>query len=146
MKLITTIAKEKNFIKHQVVGLLNKAILLGKLEEIYSLPDFQPSMQVLWDLTLADFSAVEFGDIEEVASFVKLNWAAVGDTKVALVAPDSLGAMVTRKFAYLLPVNPESSIKIFQDYKGALLWLDKKLVLGSVMLLFLHLVIETVIS
>lgn len=106
------------------MGLLNKAQLLKKLEEIYSHIDFQASMKVLWDLASADFSAVAFVDIEEVASFVKSNWIEADNSKVALVVPNFLGTMVAKKYANLLPRKLASNTKIFQDYESALAWLD----------------------
>lgn len=124
MQIITTIDTEKNFRKHQVIGLLNKALLLRELEATYAHPDFQPSMQAIWDFTSADFSGIDLVDIEEVATFVKSNWSEASSTKVALVVPDSLGALVSEKYVNLLRGNPEGMTRVFRDHEEALAWLD----------------------
>ena len=113
MKVITEIDVKINIRKHKVIGILNKSLLLKKLNEIYSDPDFQPGMNSFWNFSSADLTSFSIEDTEEVANFVKKKWTSAGQTKAALVAPELFANRLTQIYAKRFDGHASSNVKIF---------------------------------
>ena len=73
MEIKTNIDKKQGLRIHTVSGSVSKDELLSKLIEIYSRPDFQSKMNVLWDLRSADLESVVMSDIVKTRDLINDN-------------------------------------------------------------------------
>ncbi|MEN8007509.1 MAG: hypothetical protein ABFS42_10865 [Candidatus Krumholzibacteriota bacterium] len=84
-----------------------------------------PSLNALWDFTEADVAALSPEDIHGVAQYVKSASHSRAGGKTALVFST---AMLTEMGALLESISeievPDAKIKIFNDLKAALAWID----------------------
>jgi hypothetical protein len=92
MEITTNIDKETALRTHKVTGTLSLDDLMAKLGEIYSIPDFQPDMNVLWDLRSADLASFSSSDIQKVRDFVGYKWGTGG------VQPRCTGGFTRHRF------------------------------------------------
>ena len=123
MGITTEIYAKENTRVHKVIGSLNKSLLKENLNKIYSDPDFQPEMNVFWDFTRADLSTFTPETIEEIASFVKKHWVPIDQCKAALLAPEVLSNLITRKYSKEFNGHAAVNVKVFKSQEEALSWL-----------------------
>ena len=116
----------KNNIRYQAVkGVIDIDKLIKYLEQIYKVPEFNPNMDVFWDLREADFSSVSTEAIYNFIGFVGKYWGKEKDTKAALVVSDDLGFGLSRMYEMLLETDSPSQINIFRDIDKAEEWINE---------------------
>jgi len=123
MKFTTDIDKGTALRRHKVIGKLSKNKLLESLGKLYTAPDFQPDMDVLWDLREADLSVFSTVDIELVRDFVGARWGTGGSSRAALVVSRDVDFGLSRMFEMLLESHTTSKVQVFRDMDEALEWL-----------------------
>jgi hypothetical protein len=123
MILTTNIDKEANLRLHTVTGAVEKDAVLARLSEIYSRSDFDPDMNVLWDLREADLSSFSSADIETVRDFVGERWGTGGTSRAALIVSRDVDFGLSRMYQMLLEGYTSSSVQVFRDYDEAFNWI-----------------------
>ena len=126
MGITTEIDRESGLRTHVVKGRLTREDLLGSLDKVYSMPDYDPAMNVLWDFRDADFSLLVSPQIQQVRDFVISNWGTGGNSRAAMVvsSEDAFGLM--RMFEFYLKQKSDSDIQVFRDYDRARAWIMGK--------------------
>ncbi|MFC1829337.1 hypothetical protein ACFL0O_06985 [Thermodesulfobacteriota bacterium] len=123
MEITTNIDKTAGLRTHKVTGVVSKNDLLLKLEEIYSIPDFEPDMNVLWDLRNADLASFSSDDIHRVRDFVVHKWGTDGTNRAALVVSRDIDFGLSRMYQVSLESITASKLQVFRDMDKALAWL-----------------------
>ncbi|MBW2192582.1 MAG: hypothetical protein JRF27_02220 [Deltaproteobacteria bacterium] len=123
MEITTNIDKEAGLRTHKVTGTLSIDDLMAKLGEIYSIPDFQPDMNVLWDLRSADLASFSTSDIQKVRDFVGYKWGTGGSSRAALVVSRDIDFGLSRMYEISLESITTSLLQVFRDFDEALTWL-----------------------
>lgn len=124
MPIETTIDVEKGLIIRKVIG----KFIISDLEAAYAysfdLPDYQPSMNALWDLLEADIAELTSEELTEVVQLVQsVTEKRGGGYKVAFVVPDEVSYGITRMFeAY--GNNLRFQMSTFRNMDDANIWLE----------------------
>ena len=127
MEISTEIDKKKNIRWHIVRGVIDMGQLFDSLKEIYNSPDFDPEMDILWDLQKADFSSVQTEDIRSFAKYVGKQWEARGKGKAALVVSSDFDYGMTRMYQMLLESTTSNEVTVFKDIAKAKKWIDAEI-------------------
>ena len=123
MEITTNIDKEAGLRTHKVTGIVSKNDLLAKLDDIYSIPDFQTEMNVLWDLRNADLASFSSDDIHKIRDVVGYNWGTGGTSRAALVVSRDIDFGLSRMYEMSLESITTSKLQVFRDIDEALTWL-----------------------
>jgi len=124
MEITTIIDSEANLRSHEVSGTCSLEDILACLNSIYDRPDYQPDMNVIWDLRLADLSLFSTTEIKDVRDFVKNFWGTGGNSRAALVVSGDLDFGISRIYEMFSINSVQSKIQIFRDYIEALDWVQ----------------------
>lgn len=125
MKFKTTFDRKANLRMHKVDGKLDKDILLAKLNEIYSMSEYDPDMNVLWDIREADLSSFNFTEVATIKELAGSFWGTAGKSKAALIVSRDVEYGLTRMYSTLLKNKTNSEVYIFRNYDEALAWIKK---------------------
>jgi hypothetical protein len=125
MHISTHIDTEKQIRTHNVHGMLNVNELTRQLREIYSSPEYDPDMNVIWDLRKADFSAIEASEVTSFMEFVSKHWGQGGKSKGALVVSRDLDYGMSRMYEMLMEGATTSTITVFKNIDEAKKWLEE---------------------
>ena len=79
MHISSDIDMEKKMRTHVVHGMLDIDELTVQLREIYSSQEYDPDMDVVWDLREADFSAIKASEVKSFMEFVRKHWGVGGE-------------------------------------------------------------------
>lgn len=110
---------------HVVRGDITLPALTTFLTALYSSKDFNPEYHALWDVRAADFSQVTQPAIQELASFVRVNWAGKQSLRAAIVVSGLFHFGISRMYEQSIGPSAFGKIKIFRDPDEALSWLSK---------------------
>lgn len=121
MEISINIDKALNLRIHTVTGALTKEDLFAFLTEIYSRPDFDPSMNVLWDFTDSDLGTFSLPDVVTTRDFVEKRLGTFKTIKFALVVSNEFNFGLATMFATLL-TTAGISAKVFRGYDAARRW------------------------
>lgn len=109
---------------HIVKGAINIEELTRHLKELYNSSNFDPDMNVFWDLREADFRSVSPENVHYFTNFVGQNWGKGGKSKAALVVSHDLGYGISRMYEIMMESKTSSGIAIFKDIDKAKEWID----------------------
>ena len=126
MELSTEINKEKNIRYHVVTGAIDVHELINVLQAIYDARDFDPEMNVFWDLQNADSSAVSSDDVYTLQKYVSNKWGQGGYSRAALVVSREVDFGMSRMYQIMMEGNNPSKIKVFKDFHEAEQWLAEE--------------------
>jgi len=124
MEISTEINKKKNIRSHIVRGAIDISELTEYLKEIYNSPDFDPEMNVFWDLRKADFSYVSSEDVWSFKRYVGNNWGTEGKSKAALVVSHDFDYGMSRMYQNMMDGETSSEIVVFRDIEKAKEWVE----------------------
>ncbi len=124
MEFTTHIDKEANLRINTVIGSITKERLFEKLNEIYLVPDFDPDMNVLWDLREADLSSFQSPDLQHLRDFVKNHWGTGGKSKAALVVSRDLDFGLSRMYEFFIEDKTSNDVHVFRNLDEALEWVS----------------------
>ncbi|NOQ97478.1 MAG: hypothetical protein GQ561_04865 [Calditrichae bacterium] len=125
MDISTHIDHKAGIRQHKVSGLIDIEKLKIFLKGLYTTPDLEPNMDVVWDLGEADFSAVSSSDVRAVKELVVKYWGVGGKSKAALVVSRELDFGLTRMYESLMSGATTSKVMVFKNLKEAYEWLRK---------------------
>ena len=126
MELSTEINKEKNIRYHVVTGPIDVDELINVLQAIYGATDFDPEMNVFWDLQKADSSAVSSDDVYRLKKYVSNKWGRGGNSRAALVVSREVDFGMSRMYQIMMEGDNPSKIKVFKDLHEAEQWLAEE--------------------
>ena len=122
MQFTTKTDVNSNLRIHTVEGELDKEALINQLQKIYSNPDYDPKMNVVWDLRKADLTAFSYLQIEEVGDFVGKKLGFQGQSKVALIVTRDVDYGLTHILKMLMEGTSFLKIQTFRNYDDGLKW------------------------
>lgn len=125
VEIKTQISKDRNIRKHKVDGSINASKLKEMLAAFYKSPDYDPDMNVLWDLTNADFSSVTSEEVASLAGMIEKYWGQGKKSKAALIVKGDLGYGLSRMYEILLTGSSPNNVCVFRDYDEAEGWLEE---------------------
>ena len=123
MKVITHFDQKNRIRLHTVSGDITKELLLTELKGIYSNPDLESDVDVLWDLRAGDMSSFSSADVSEVRELVSHHWGQTGSTRAAIVVSRDINFGLSKMYASLLEEKISGKVMVFRKYEDALEWL-----------------------
>lgn len=114
--------KELNFREHTVVGTVTKESLVDYLKEFYASPEFDPGMNVLWDLREADLNSFSLPEVVSVRDFVERSMNKPRALKAAVVVSTQLGLSLASMYETLRE-GSAVTVKAFFDVDEARGWI-----------------------
>ena len=124
MEIDTQISRGKNLRKHKVDGLINVNALKEMLASFYKSPEYDPDMNVLWDLRDADFSSVTSEDVASLAGMIAQHWGQGEKAKAALIVSKDLDFGLSRMYELLLTGSSPNKVMVMRNYGEAEKWLE----------------------
>jgi hypothetical protein len=110
--------------EHKVSGVIDIQALKDFLKKLYDTPEFNPNMNVIWDLGEADFSEVSSSDVRSVMDLVGKYWGVGGKSKAALVVSEEVGFGLTRMYEILMSSATTSKVMVFKNMEEAREWMN----------------------
>ncbi len=123
MNIVTVFDLEHMVRTHQVTGIVNLPAFRGILENLYTSKQFNPDMNALWDLRLADFSSVMPEDVRALMHVVVSNWSRSGKCHSAILVASVSEYGIVRIYASQFGHSAPCKIKVFMDLVEARQWL-----------------------
>ncbi len=123
MNIVTVFDLERMVRTHQVSGIVNLPAFRAILEALYTSKQFNPDMNALWDLRMADFSAVMPEDVRALMHVVVSNWSRSGKCHSAILVASMTEYGVVRIYASQFGQSAPCKIKVFMDLIEARHWL-----------------------
>ena len=121
MEIRLKIDKSLNIRVHTVDGVLTKENLFTYLGRLYSSADFDPSMNLLWDLRNADLSSFSLPEVVTVRDFVEKGLSTPKALKAALVVASHIDFTLSTMYETLLKGSAIST-KVFFNIADAEKW------------------------
>lgn len=116
----------KDNIRYQMVkGVIDINELISHLKQIYSSSDFNPNMDVFWNLCEADFSSLPTEDIRRFMEFVGDHWGKNDNSKAAIIVSNDLGFGLSRMYEMLLSSETSSKVNVFRGIDKANEWMKQ---------------------
>jgi len=125
MDIQTKIIPEHNLRKHMIVGVINVMDLRKMLKEFYESPEFDLTMNAIWDLSAADFSKVSTNQVRALADMVYHYWGQSGRSRSALVVTKNLDFGLSRMYEMLVAKSGESQVGVFRTMEEAERWIKE---------------------
>ena len=126
MSISTEIDGESGLRIHVVTGQLTMEDLVSSLEKVYSMPDYDPGMRVLWDLREADLSSFVSPQVQQVRDFVGSNWGTEAKNYAAMVVSSEESFGLMRMYEFYVEQKSGNEVQVFRDYDEALSWIKGK--------------------
>lgn len=123
--ITTHIDKKFNLRIHQVTVSTTLDDIVSTLKGLYSEPDFNSEMNVLWDLRGADLASFLTSNIQKLRDFVSAHWGTEGKSRAALIVSRDLEFGLSRMYEFFIESKTSNKVRVFRDYDEALEWVTK---------------------
>ena len=123
MNLVTVFDPQRMVRTHTVSGTISLSAFRGILPALYASKQFNPDMNALWDLRLADFSGVMPEDVRNLMHVVVSNWGRKGNCHSAILVASETEYGVARIYVSQFGQAAPCKIKVFLDLNEARHWL-----------------------
>jgi len=124
MNIVTVFDLDRMVRTHQVTGNISLAAFRSILQGLYSSKQFNPDMNALWDLRLADFSGIMPEDVRELMHVVVSLWGGrSGKCHSAILVASTAEYGVARIYASQFGRAAPCEIRVFLDLNEARTWL-----------------------
>lgn len=107
---------------HVMTGRLTYAEVRDTLEELYARPDFDPTMNALWDLREAVLTDISSDDVRKIAQLVRGRPPIGVSSRVALVVSRDADFGMARMYGAQLDGAAQSGFRVFRDVDEATTW------------------------
>jgi hypothetical protein len=107
---------------HVITGRLTYAEVRDTLEELYAGPDFDPTMNALWDMREAVTTDISSDDVRKVAQLVRGRPPIGVSSRVALVVSRDADFGMARMYEAQLDGASQSGLRVFRDIDEATAW------------------------
>jgi hypothetical protein len=122
MEIKTNVDEVQNYREHKVFGAITKESLFSYLGELYSSSEFNPNMNILWDLRDADLSSFSLPEVVSVRNYVEDSLKQPKALKASLVVSSQLNFTLARMCETLLK-GSAVKVKSFFDIDDAKRWI-----------------------
>jgi len=120
---VTVFDLERMVRTHQVTGNISLAAFRSILQGLYTSKQFNPDMNALWDLRLADFSGIMPEDVRELMHVVVSHWGRSGKCHSAILVASTAEYGVARIYVSQFGRAAPCEIRVFLDLNEARTWL-----------------------
>jgi len=119
MAVSTHVDRKAKLRKHTVSGSLTLPVLQGILRDVYAHPDYDPTLNVLWDLRDA---VVEFSseDVRQLTDAVGSYWQGA---RAAIVATNEFAFGMARMYEMVMSEKSSGDVMVFRSLAEAEQWL-----------------------
>jgi len=125
MEIQTKINTDRHLRKHKIVGVIDVPELRKMLRGYYESPEFDMTMNAIWDLSAADFSQVSTDQVRTLAEMVYHFWGQAGQSKSALVVTRDLDYGLSRMYEMLVAKSDKSQVRVFKKMDDAERWVKQ---------------------
>ncbi|PJA31395.1 MAG: hypothetical protein CO187_09640 [Zetaproteobacteria bacterium CG_4_9_14_3_um_filter_53_7] len=126
MPVLSHVDREKHTILRTASGILQTTDIIETIQQTLSLPSFVTGMHAIWDITNADVSHLERGDMLVVVDYIQSNTDKRGSGyKIAIAADRDISFGIARMFAILCDGLP-FSIAVFRSMELARNWISSE--------------------
>jgi hypothetical protein len=125
MPITVRVDKEAGIRFNEVSGDVTLDEILSVLRGLYEKPNFDPNLNVLWDMRDANVGAISFEEAKYISDFAGSHWGTSGRSRAAFVVSRDLHYGVARMFEQLLESRSPNEVMVFRDYDEALSWLTE---------------------
>lgn len=122
MTIETHIDKDRSVRIHTASGSVNLEYFQQSLRTLYLSHDFNPDMNALWDMRLADFTHVEADHVRALMQVVTTHWGKDGKCRAAIVVAGMAEYGLCRMYESQFGPAAPCRIKIFLDIDLAWKW------------------------
>lgn len=123
MPITVRIDQEAGIRFTELLGDVTPDEVLSSLREVYTRPDFDPDLNVLWDMRNASVELFRFEEVKYIADFTRGHWGTSGTSRAALVVSQDVHYGLARMFEELFKSRSSSKVMVFRDREEALRWL-----------------------
>jgi len=133
MQFATSINSANQIRCHAISGEFNMDSLLKELGRFYDSPDYDPEMNVLWDLRqLNGLSALATSELSRLIAFVSRRWVSSQPRRAALVVSRMVDFGMARMYEMRMESVSRQEIRVFTDFEQARQWLGINSQTGSI--------------
>jgi hypothetical protein len=123
MDVIKEVNRDQRIRKHKIIGRVDFISLKTYLFELYDDPDYDGSLNSLWDLSQAEgISDLSIEEIRAVVLLVGSKWRTNLRVKSALVVSRELDFGMARMYEIQLGAETANDIRVFKNVAEAEEW------------------------
>jgi hypothetical protein len=124
MQFATSINSAHQIRCHAISGEINMDGLLNELSRFYDSPDYDPEMNVLWDLRQLDgLSGLATSELSRLVTLVSRRWVSSQPRRAALVVSRMVDFGMARMYEMRMESVSRQEIRVFTDFEQARQWL-----------------------
>jgi hypothetical protein len=98
--------------------------LLNELSRFYDSPDYDPEMNVLWDLRQLDgLSGLATSELSRLVTLVSRRWISSQPRRAALIVSRTVDFGMARMYEMRMESVSRQEIRVFTDFEQARQWL-----------------------
>jgi len=98
--------------------------LLNELSRFYDSPDYDPEMNVLWDLRQLDgLSGLATSELSRLVTLVSRRWISGQPRRAALIVSRMVDFGMARMYEMRMESVSRQEIRVFTDFEQARQWL-----------------------
>lgn len=118
----TKFDKSSNLTVEICIGKIDIVEVSEKIKEFY---ESGPTMNVLWDLSEADTSGIETGDVKAIADLTVSQAHSRKGGKTAIVSPKAIAFGLSRMFqSFAEMAEHQAQVQIFRSLDEAKRWIE----------------------
>ena len=124
MQFATSINSAHQIRCHAISGEFDMDGLLNELSRFYDSPDYDPEMNVLWDLRQLDgLSGLATSELSRLVALVSRRWVSSQPRRAALVVSRMVDFGMARMYEMRMESVSRQEIRVFTDFEQARQWL-----------------------
>ena len=123
MDVIKEVDRDQRVRKHKIIGRVDFISLKTYLFELYDDPEFDGSLNSIWDLSQAEgISNMSIDEIRAVVLLVGSKWNTSLRVRSALVVSQELDYGIARMYEIQLNASTDNDIRVFKNLQEAEKW------------------------
>jgi hypothetical protein len=123
MDVIKEIDRHQRIRRHRIIGRVDFISLKNYLFNLYDDPDFDGSLNSLWDLSQAEgISDLSINEIKAVVLLVGSKWHTNLHVRSALVVSQELDYGIVRMYEIQFSATSGNEIRVFKHFEEAEEW------------------------
>jgi len=124
MQFATSVNSAYQIRCHAISGEFSMDSLLSELSRFYDSPDYDPEMNVLWDLRrLNGLSGLATSELTRLVTLVSRRWISSQPRRAALVVSRMVDFGMARMYEMRMESVSRQEIRVFTDFEQARQWL-----------------------
>ena len=124
MQFATSINSAHQLRCHAISGDFNMDKLLDELTKFYNSPEYDPEMDVLWDLRHLDgLAGIATPELNKLVTLESRRWISSQPRRAALVVARMVDFGMARMYEMRMESVSKQEIRVFTDFEQARQWL-----------------------